>query len=79
MAEFTCVRCGGSGAQLAAPPLPKELGNRIYDSICQGCWDEWLKQQTAVINHYGLNVLDPQARKMLTEQTEAFLFGQPKT
>jgi len=75
MAQLTCARCGNEGAQLAAPPLPNELGNRIYDSICQSCWDEWLKQQTAIINHYGLNVLDKDARKFLTVQTEAFFFG----
>jgi Fe-S cluster biosynthesis and repair protein YggX len=78
MSDLNCVRCDQVGAQLAAPPLPSELGNRIYDSICQTCWGEWLKQQTAIINHYALNVLDPEARKMLTEQTETFLFGQPK-
>ncbi len=78
MTNVTCLRCGETGAQLAAPPLPKELGSRIYDSICQNCWNQWLQQQTAVINHYGLNVMDPKARKMLTDQTEAFLFGQPK-
>ena len=78
MTNVTCLRCGETGAQLAAPPLPKELGNRIYDSICQNCWNQWLQQQTAVINNYGLNVMDTKARKMLTDQTEAFLFGQPK-
>ena len=78
MTNVTCLRCGETGAQLAAPPLPKELGSRIYDSICQNCWNQWLQQQTAVINHYGLNVMDPKARTMLTDQTEAFLFGQPK-
>lgn len=75
MAQLTCTRCGNEGTQLAAPPLPTELGNRIYDSVCQSCWDEWLKQQTAIINHYGLNLLEQDARKFLTIQTEAFFFG----
>jgi Fe-S cluster biosynthesis and repair protein YggX len=75
MTQLTCARCNNEGTQLAAPPLPSELGNRIYDSICQSCWDEWLKQQTAIINHYGLNLLEPDARKFLTVQTEAFFFG----
>jgi Fe-S cluster biosynthesis and repair protein YggX len=33
-----------------------------------------LKQQTMLINHYGLNVMDPQARKFLTKNMEGFLF-----
>lgn len=60
---------------MAAPPLPNELGSRIFDSICQTCWQDWLKEQTAIINHYGLNLLDPKAKTFLMEQTEAFFFG----
>ena len=33
-----------------------------------------MKQQTMLINHYGLNVMDPQARQFLTRNMEAFLF-----
>jgi Fe-S cluster biosynthesis and repair protein YggX len=74
MPDIKCARCGNDGGQLAQPPLPTELGNRIYDSICQVCWAEWLSQQTAIINHYGLNLMDPEARKFLAKQTELFLF-----
>jgi len=77
MAPIACARCDNSGQQMAAPPLPGDLGNRIYDSICQSCWSEWLQQQTVIINHYGLNVLNPEHREFLTQQTEAFLFGPP--
>ena len=28
-----------------------------------------------LINHYGLNVMDPQARSFLTKNMQAFLFG----
>ncbi len=79
MSEFNCIRCKQPGTQLAAPPLPSELGSRIFDSICQTCWGEWLKHQTAMINHYGLHPWEPEARKFLIEQTELYLFGQPKT
>lgn len=75
MAQITCLRCGNSSDQLAAPPLPTDLGNRIYDSICEECWKQWLQQQTAMINHYALNLLDPEARKFLAQQTEGFLFA----
>lgn len=77
MATIKCARCGETGQQMDAPPLPNELGNLIFDSICQACWDVWLRQQTAIINHYGLDLRQPQARQFLTQQTEAFLFGKP--
>ncbi len=75
MAEVTCARCGHVRDGIAAPPFRSELGDRIFDSICKVCWDEWLHQQTAIINHYGLDLRDPQARQFLTTQTETFLFG----
>jgi Fe-S cluster biosynthesis and repair protein YggX len=75
MPTITCSRCKQPGEQLKGPPLPGDLGARIYESICQNCWREWLRQQTAVINHYGLNLLDPKAKEFLTRQTEVFLFG----
>ncbi|HEX9691787.1 MAG TPA: oxidative damage protection protein [Gemmatimonadales bacterium] len=75
MSDVTCVRCGTTRSQMGAPPFPNDLGNRIYDTICQVCWRDWLQHQTAVINHYGLDLRDPQARKFLTEQTETYLFG----
>ncbi len=76
MADISCTRCKQTGGQLPAPPLPNELGDRIYDSICQTCWQEWLQMQTAIINHYGLDLRQQEARQFLTQQTETFLFGQ---
>jgi len=75
MGTFQCVRCGQPGARISAPPLPNELGNRLYDQVCQTCWQDWLREQTAIINHYGLNLMDPKARAFLMEQTEGFFFA----
>jgi Fe-S cluster biosynthesis and repair protein YggX len=35
-----------------------------------------LKEQTAIINHYALNLLDPKAKEFLTQKTEDFFFGE---
>jgi Fe-S cluster biosynthesis and repair protein YggX len=74
MAGIECVRCGRTGEQLARPPLRNELGERIFASICRDCWAEWLKYQTALINHYGLDVRDKPAKDFLTANMEAYLF-----
>ncbi len=58
--------------------MPGPMGIRIYEQVCSNCWQLWLKQQTAIINHYGLNVMDPKAREFLTQQTETFLFAAPQ-
>ena len=75
MPDVTCARCGQTREGLPAPPFPNDLGARIVASICQPCWKDWLKQQTQIINHYGLDLRDPKARQMLMAQTETFLFG----
>ncbi|MEX2609577.1 MAG: oxidative damage protection protein [Gemmatimonadota bacterium] len=79
MPDIQCVRCGKPGAQIARAPLKNDLGQRVHASICQDCWDNWLRFQTALINHNGLDVRDRPAREFLTVQMEAFLFKAGET
>ena len=74
MPDVTCVRCGQTRAGFEKPPFPGPVGARVVSSICQDCWNQWVRQQTMLINHYGLNVMDPQARTFLTKNMQAFLF-----
>lgn len=75
MADVQCVRCGQTRAGFDRAPFPGAVGTRVVAGICQDCWGQWVKQQTMLINHYGLNVMDPQARSFLTKNMQAFLFG----
>jgi Fe-S cluster biosynthesis and repair protein YggX len=75
MADVTCVRCGQTRAGFERAPFPGAIGQRIVAEVCQECWAQWVRQQTMLINHYGLNVMDPQARSFLTKNMQAFLFG----
>jgi Fe-S cluster biosynthesis and repair protein YggX len=72
--DVTCTRCGQSREGFEKAPFPGAMGQRIVAEICRECWGQWLKQQTMLINHYGLNVMDPQARAFLTRNLDAFLF-----
>lgn len=76
MPEITCTRCGQTGAQLQRAPLKNELGERVLAEICTACWDEWLRYQTALINHYGLDVREREARELLTRNMDAYLFQE---
>ena len=62
MAEIKCQKCGETKAGYELPPFPGAIGARVLEGTCPDCWQLWLKQQTMLINHYGLNVMDPQAR-----------------
>ena len=72
--SVTCARCGQTRTGFVKPPFPGQIGARVVEQICTQCWSEWLNQQTMLINHYGLNVMDPQARSFLTRNMSAFLF-----
>lgn len=60
---------------LDRPPLPGEIGQRIYEQISRPAWKQWLDHQTMLINEKRLSPIDPEHRKYLFEQAEAFLFG----
>ena len=57
-------------------PYPGPLGERITQSISKQAWNQWLEHQTMLINEYRLSMIDPKARQFLSQQMEAFLFGE---
>jgi Fe-S cluster biosynthesis and repair protein YggX len=75
MPQVTCTRCGQTRDGMAFQPFQNELGKRAYEHICGVCWAEWLKMQQQLINHYGLNPRDAQAKDFLFKQMEQFLFA----
>lgn len=70
-----CVKLGHEAEGLDFPPLPGELGKRIYEHVSKEAWEQWKRQQTMLINENRLSLADPRARKYLLEQTERFFFG----
>ena len=74
MPEVKCTRCGETKLGFERSPFPGAIGARVVSDICQDCWNQWTRQQMMLINHYGLNLMDPQARGFLTKNMEAFLF-----
>ena len=69
-----CAKLGKEAEGLDRPPLPGEIGQRIYESISKEAWQQWMGQQTILINEYRLSVIEPEAQKFLKEQMEKFLF-----
>lgn len=62
---------------LARPPFPGPKGQAIFEHVSQQAWQEWLAQQTMLINEKRLNVMDPATRVYLDGQRERFLDNQP--
>lgn len=61
---------------LDAPPYPGPKGQDIFDNISKQAWQEWMQHQTMIINERQLNMMEPAARKFLTEQMEKFFAGE---
>lgn len=70
-----CVKLGRELPGLDRPPMPGAFGQRIYEQISKQAYEMWEAQRTLIINHYGLNLADPESRKILREQMEDFFFG----
>jgi Fe-S cluster biosynthesis and repair protein YggX len=71
-----CVKLGKEAEGLDRPTYPGELGKRIFDNVSKEAWQQWMGQQTMLINEYRLSTVEPKARKFLEEQMEKFLFGE---
>ncbi|PSB92272.1 oxidative damage protection protein [Candidatus Pandoraea novymonadis] len=70
-----CLKLNHEAEGLDSPPLPGELGKRLWENVSKEAWATWLKQQTMLINENRLNMADPRARQYLIKQTEKYFFG----
>ncbi|UDG82651.1 oxidative damage protection protein [Candidatus Vallotia cooleyia] len=71
-----CAKLCQEAEGLDYPPLPGEIGRRIYEHISREIWQTWIQKQTILINENRLNMADPKARQYLLQQAEKFFFGE---
>jgi len=72
-AQFVCRRCGSKNGQLESPPMNDALGREVQQKTCSNCWNEWMIVSVKVINELGLNLIHPEARKILDQHMREFL------
>lgn len=73
--RVNCIKLGHEADGLDFPPMPGELGKRIFENVSKDAWQQWIKLQTMLINENRLSLMDPKARKYLAEQVEKHFFG----
>ena len=71
-----CIKLGVEAEGLDRRPYPGELGQRIFANVSKLAWQQWLRQQTMLINEYRLTPFEPKARQFLEQQMEQFFFGE---
>src|SRR5215210_2975220 len=74
--KIKCARCGEKRPALGYAPIPTELGGRIGAEICQPCWAAWLQKQNQLINHYGLDLSNPDTHEFLFDNMKIFFFNE---
>jgi Fe-S cluster biosynthesis and repair protein YggX len=70
-----CIKLGKDAEGLDFPPVPGELGRRIFESVSKEAWQQWQRHQTMLLNENRLSLADPRARKYLQTQMEQYFFG----
>lgn len=70
-----CIKLGREAEGLDFPPYPGELGQKIFDNVSKEAWQQWVRQQTMLVNEHRLSMVDPEARQWLKTQTEQYFFG----
>jgi len=49
--------------QLAKPPFDDELGRKIYEQVCAGCWNDWIRNiSVKVVNEMRLDLSSERGR-----------------
>ncbi len=70
---FSCARCGRPDQKLPKPPFRGELGQKVFDHVCQSCWREWIGMGTKVINELGLVMANPHSQDVYDQHMIEFL------
>lgn len=73
--EVYCVKLKMHANGLNKPPLPGDLGKKIYENISEEAWKQWIVQQTKLINENKLVMSDTNAQQFLMTEMQKFLFG----
>jgi Fe-S cluster biosynthesis and repair protein YggX len=71
-----CIKLGCEAEGLDFPPVPGELGKRLYENVSKEAWQQWVKLQTMLINENRLSLADAKARAYLSEQMQKHFFGE---
>lgn len=71
-----CIKLGREAEGLDFPPVPGELGRKLWESVSKEAWQQWQKHQTMLVNENRLNLADMRARKYLMSQMEQYFFGE---
>ena len=76
MRTVKCVKLGKELPGLEKPPMPGELGKKIFEHVSHDAWEMWLEHQKMLMNEYRIDLSDKSSRQILKTQCENYFFGE---
>lgn len=70
-----CIKLHKVLPGLKAPPMPGELGKRVYESVSEEAWKEFMEYFKMVINEYRLDLTSPQADSVFEQKIDEYFFS----
>lgn len=74
MRMVQCVKLKQELPGLDSPPIPGELGQRVYENVSSQAWKQFEDYFLMVINENRLDMMDDATNEIFFQQIEAFLF-----
>jgi Fe-S cluster biosynthesis and repair protein YggX len=71
-----CVKLDKDLPGLAKPPIPGEMGQRVYDNVSKEAFKMFLDYFKMIINEYRLDLTSPESDKIFEDRMKEFFFGK---
>lgn len=70
-----CIKLHQDLPGLDRPPVPGELGQKIYESVSKQAFKMFAEHFKMIVNEYRLDLSSPATDKVYEEQLREFFFG----
>lgn len=70
-----CIKLGTELPGLDSPPMPTELGKKVYENVSKQAWAEFLEFFKMVVNEYRLDLTSPLADQVFEQKIQEYFFS----
>ena len=71
-----CIKLDKNLPGLDRPPIPGELGKRVYEVVSKEAFKMFLEHFKMVVNEYRLDLSSPATDKVFEDQMNDYFFGE---
>ena len=70
-----CIKLKKDLPGLDRPPVPGELGQKVFDKVSKEGFKMFLDYFKMIVNEYRLDLSNPETDKIFLDQMQEYLFG----